>query len=107
MRWLAQIKNGDPSAESPAYRQHMEKGADLEEREQFVEAGQEYKLALTVQVKDSVAAARADFCEHMSQGLKLIAEGKKADAVNEFRSALRVVPNDPLAEKHLRKSMAK
>ena len=106
-RWLAQIKNGDASAESPTYRQHMEKGADLEDREQFIEAGQEYKLALTVQAKDSVAAARAEFCEHMSQGLRLVAQGKQADAVREFQTALRIVPNDPLAEKHLRKSMAR
>jgi hypothetical protein len=106
-RWLAQIKNGDSSTESPKYRQHMQAGADLEDHEQFADATREYKLALTVQAKDPVAAARADFCEHMNQGLRLSAEGKKTDAAREFESALKIVPNDPLAEKHLRKSMAR
>jgi tetratricopeptide (TPR) repeat protein len=101
-----------PPAPSPPNPQEeftkaMQAGAAADKQKKYAESVQAYSTALRWMPKDAKAAAsqrNAEYLLHMTEGDKLLAGRRFADAAKEFEEALKLFPSSADAKKSLQKA---
>jgi cytochrome c-type biogenesis protein CcmH/NrfG len=89
------------------YAKAMQAGASFDKQKKYADAVQAYTTALHWAPKDAKAAAGlrdAQYLLHMTDGEKLLAARRFADATKEFEEALKLFPNSADAKKDLQKA---
>jgi tetratricopeptide (TPR) repeat protein len=85
----------------------MQAAAAADKQKKYADAVAAYQTALHWVPGDAKAAAglrSAEYLLHMSEGMKLLAAKRFADAAKEFEEALKLFPTSADAKKYLEKA---